>query len=312
MLTYCVNRIYIYLLLFAFLFPFYTLAQNTGSISKTDSNSLETRPIELPPINISEEEELSPTGSSDEISIAFDFMQSSAGFRCIELNDLYGISTKEGDILVAPQYDEIYKVVQEDSLFTVQKSGKWGVINQKQEVIIPFVYDWAISFHEGLGIIRQHHKVGFINTKGEEVVPPIYNNVKPFSDGLALVVQGLKMGFINRTGEIVVPVVHEHAYPFKDSIAFVQKNKKWGVVNTVGELLLPYAYEAFNFFRSESTSFIVGMKNGKYGVINIKGEIVVPFEQDRAKVHDAFIEVENRGKIELIKIDDGMIERWND
>lgn len=75
--------------------------------------------------------------------------------------------------IIAPQYEDA-KIFSED-LSAVKKDGKWGYINKDNQVVIPYIYDYACSFNEGLAIvaeITEHqfytstYKLGFVDLEG--------------------------------------------------------------------------------------------------------------------------------------------------
>ena len=85
-------------------------------------------------------------------------------------------------------HDGLAAVMREDRNGDV----KWGFIDKKGNVVIPFVYEGAGAFSEGLAAVRREDrngdwKSGFIDKKGNEVIPFVYNEAYVFSEGLALV-----------------------------------------------------------------------------------------------------------------------------
>jgi len=131
----------------------------------------------------------------------------------------------------------------DEGLAAVQKNGKDGFVNTKGEVVIPFIYDYARHFSEGLAAVcndSQHW--GFISTRGEVVIPLIYDWVQSFSEGLAAVSKDGKDGFINSRGDVVIPMIYDSARSFSDGLAAVQKDEKWGFVDTAGNLVFPCNY----------------------------------------------------------------------
>lgn len=71
-----------------------------------------------------------------------------------------------------------------------------------------------ISYSEGLASHSNDGmfgKRGYINEAVEVVIPYIYNYASPFSEGLSLVSDGIRgYGYIGKTGEIVIPTIHEY------------------------------------------------------------------------------------------------------
>ena len=72
--------------------------------------------------------------------------------------------------VVEPQYDGIFASFSE-GLIGAKKDGKWGFIDTEGNVAIPFEYDIAYSFSEGLAIVGQatkngektYYRLGFID-----------------------------------------------------------------------------------------------------------------------------------------------------
>jgi hypothetical protein len=95
------------------------------------------------------------------------------------------------------------------NLVGVKKDGKWGYINATGATVIPFKYDEAGYFHEGLAPVIAGGKCGFINKTGTLVIPMKYDYATSFTDGMAYVELGGKIGFINKTGTAVVPVKYD-------------------------------------------------------------------------------------------------------
>ncbi len=59
----------------------------------------------------------------------------------IEKNFSYGIQNSEGKWIIEPTYDEILSIVADNICF--RKKDKWGVVNMKNEIVIPFQYKEA-------------------------------------------------------------------------------------------------------------------------------------------------------------------------
>jgi hypothetical protein len=92
---------------------------------------------------------------------------------------------------------------------TDKKTGKWGYINQKGEVVIPFIYEKTVPFWENfrnLGIVKKNGKWGAIDTKGNQIIEHLYDEFE-FTGGLQAIRVKLngKWGKINPSGEIVMP-----------------------------------------------------------------------------------------------------------
>ena len=144
----------------------------------------------------------------------------------------------EGKILFKKQFEEVDKF--SEGLAPVKQNGKWGFINTKGEVVVPFIYDkFGLLFSEGLARVKQNGKWGFINTKGEMVTRCIYDDAAwEFTEGLARVKQNGKWGFINTKGEVIAPCIYNDAWDFSEGLTLVKQNGKWSIINKNGKVIV--------------------------------------------------------------------------
>jgi tetratricopeptide (TPR) repeat protein len=90
-----------------------------------------------------------------------------------------------------------------------KRTSKFGFINKKGEMVIPYKYDYAYSFSEGLAAVQnKDSKYGFINPKGEVIIPFVYDEYRlvggsrmSFLNGKVLVKKRRKFFYINKKGE---------------------------------------------------------------------------------------------------------------
>ena len=163
-------------------------------------------------------------------------------------------------------------------------SAKYGYIDKNMETVIPFQYDSAGDFSEGMAAVEMNDKWGFINKAGELVIPCQYELVTMFSDGLAGVVRNGKGGFIDKTGKEVIACTYDSTSYFCDGLAGVQANGKWGFINKNGEEIIPCQYDGGKNFSEGITTVAQG---DKYGFVDQTGKEIIPFQYDYA---DGFME----------------------
>src|SRR5687767_4720328 len=95
--------------------------------------------------------------------------------------------------------------------FVEYQNNKFGFVNEIGEVLIPFKYESANPFTEGLAVVRENNRFQCIDTNGKVVLDlSAYNLVAPFIDGLSAVWLGNKCGFIDKTGKVVIPFTFDH------------------------------------------------------------------------------------------------------
>ncbi len=138
-----------------------------------------------------------------------------------------------------------------ENLVGVEHNGKWGYIDATGATKIPFIYDDAHEFREGLAPVAVNFKYGCIDKNGKMVLPLKYDEISGFSDGISYVELGGKVGFINKKGDVIVPIKYDKGsdelyrkcqhcgsyYSFKDGKAVVILNGKCGVVDMKGNFI---------------------------------------------------------------------------
>jgi hypothetical protein len=81
--------------------------------------------------------------------------------------------------------------------------SKYGYIDTAHLVVIPFMYDKANEFAEGLAAVQKGDKWGFVDPASVVVIPFRYNMVQDFIEGAAQVYLKKKWYYINKQGKKV-------------------------------------------------------------------------------------------------------------
>jgi WG containing repeat len=127
------------------------------------------------------------------------------------------------------------------NLFPVKKDGKFGYIDSNGKVIIPFKFDDAWYFSEGLASIKIGEKRGYINEKGKIVIEPQFVWANSFFEGLAKVETSDSFGltgFIDKSGKIVIKPEFRQVDHFSDGLALVQIDSKYGYIDKLGKTVI--------------------------------------------------------------------------
>ena len=80
----------------------------------------------------------------------------------------------------------------------MEKDGKLGYIDRKNNLVIDYQYDCATSFSEGLASVTIGEKSGYIDPDGNKGIDFIYDIATPFCDGKAVVRADDRWGVLNR------------------------------------------------------------------------------------------------------------------
>ena len=137
-------------------------------------------------------------GASDDIYIPPQYIEVSKGFK-------RGIFDVFGNEKVPVMYDMFCINYNYNDLIPACLNGKWGYINRDNEVIIPFIYDYADYFGEQFAEVAMGDKFGFIDRKGNLIRPLEYDSIVTLGCGLFRVGQNGKVFEIemDSTGKII-------------------------------------------------------------------------------------------------------------
>ena len=106
-------------------------------------------------------------------------------------------------------------------LIPYRKGDKWGFCTADKNIVIDCIYDNASIFSEGLAAVSINEKngFGFINEAGLSFIPFSFESAKEFTEGLVAVKNNDKWGYINRNGEMVIPFSFGRANRFSCGFA---------------------------------------------------------------------------------------------
>lgn len=194
------------------------------------------------------------------------------------------INVITGDIVIPVEYDDLGHY--SEGLFTAERDGKYGYIDNKNNVVIPFQYDTAYEFSEGLAMVAKSYTrpgylangmhYGFVDKTGRVVIPitldePFRAYPHEFHEGLCgmgkdFTGKGIipkSYGYINTSGIFVIEPIYQEVTQFRDGLAFVQRNNKWGVINREGYPIISCDYDYRGFF-GDNYIEMTGAKGQKF------------------------------------------------
>ncbi|RPI18453.1 MAG: hypothetical protein EHM58_05200 [Ignavibacteriae bacterium] len=191
-----------------------------------------------------------------------------------------------------PQYlFPVCNYINEDTSYEYFALEKWGYIDINGNVLIPYQFDGAGYFSEGLAVVRIGGLYGYINTSGQLVIPAIYREAHSFSEGLAGVSTGYKLGFIDTSGKLIIDTLYYEVSRFKFGLALAVDNKDgnqnefYNYIDKNGNIITKkrYYYDIhFYFLGHPYTNFFnEGIAKVNYygfvGYIDTSGkEIIIP------------------------------------
>ncbi len=174
------------------------------------------------------------------IPFEYDYIQQFFdGLAVVEKNNQYGLIDKTGKLVLPVIYQSISHCANSGWPKAVQVNGKWGAVNQQQQLVIPALHPYLSCFEQGLARVEDAggSTYGLIDSTGHMLIPfGKYDWIEPaFSEGLTIAKYQELYGYINRAGEEVIPYIYMDADPFKNGIARVKKGAFEEFINKKGE-----------------------------------------------------------------------------
>ena len=78
---------------------------------------------------------------------------------------LYGLESHDGKTIIPYEYQDVLKGLSE-GLYCVKKNNRWGYVNAKNEIVIPFIFIDAEHFKLGIAKVNHNGRDALIDKKG--------------------------------------------------------------------------------------------------------------------------------------------------
>lgn len=149
-------------------------------------------------------------------------------------------------------------------------SSNVGVLDLNGRVIIPFQYEfWSKGISKGIWPVGKNNACGVVNMKNETIVPFIYSMIESYSsvNNLAAAQKDGKYGFIDRSGKEIVPFTYESVWNF-DTYLSAKKDGKWGLIDMNNKIILPFEYSSISS-AGKTTAWVIKKENENSYEINL-------------------------------------------
>ena len=254
------------------------------------------------------------------------------GFFLVDDNEKWGALDWKGNLVVEPQYESMeildydddysYWSGDDESLlkawdvyrnneyvnFLVQKDEKYGLINTKNETVLPVEFSVLKVEDSGDFSYRKDTLYGYGNVFTKFISPAKYLHEVYFENsalGIFSVDSSYDygdgyfnenyydVGVIDYYGKVIVPPVYDKIF-FQysiDTAIWVKKNDKYGMFDIHGKKLLDtlytlvgnpeaYAESPYESFKEET----IIIRNKKFSIVNDSGKLLLPFKYDSLSI----------------------------
>lgn len=211
------------------------------------------------------------------------------------------ININTGRIIIDAEANDYRKAwVFSDGLAAVMKDGKIGFINDQNDVVIPFqfdytdkcrMYDFGYVFHNGYcAMTDADGNLGLIDKNGNWVVEPAYDEIwAPHKSGYRIIVNDGKHGVLDSMCNVVYPAEYGYVDILSDGFVLTNAGRKWQV-DFDGNIVQPFMYDsAIDLicypvaygddieFQHKLSDFVKYEVMNCYGIMNrITGEPITP------------------------------------
>lgn len=171
-------------------------------------------------------------------------------------------------------YDEVGYFA--DGLAIVSKKGKYGLINEKMELVLPVIYEEKMYNNEGIILLKLNNKYGYADATGKIIIPFKYDFAESFYGNkvLAWVKLNNKWGEINRLGEEIVPFKYDDRVLYWGLRCAIKLNDKWGLSDRFGVIKIEPKYD--KMIVDDHGNILVEV-NKKFGLIDTTNiEVIEP------------------------------------
>ncbi len=221
-------------------------------------------------------------------------------------DDKWGIVTADKKMVIKPVYNEPFSFQRDSSVFdgkilhyaSVNINGKYGAINEKNELFIPAEHKTPIYLHQGFfsfGVNfdnqdKNVEKFALYNYKNKKIFSSKFpiGIIRDFQDGLKAIslITNPKsyvgvLGFIDYEGKTVIPFMYEgnnpmSDYHFEKGYALVPKKGKMGVINKQNKVIYPFVLDGIpgENTTDENGNIKLNIFDGTEILIDTKGNVL--------------------------------------
>lgn len=142
-----------------------------------------------------------------------------------------------------------------DGLALINYQGRFGYVDKYARIVIPFIYDEATNFSNGISKTKIRGAWGSIDLKNNTVVRHMYKDI-----GLQIVYNVL--------------LKYDIAKRYKYYIS-VRKDGKWGLLDKdENEILKPIFYDEIELVKVLSDDYVKIILDGRETIVNKNGKII--------------------------------------
>ncbi len=191
---------------------------------------------------------------------------------------LIGFANRRNQIIIPTQYTDADNYSQGLIAVKHPNQDNWGMIDLKQQIIIPFDYQFLNSPSTN-GHIRakRNHQWAYIDRNQKEIISfGRYDMILPLGfDGFIQVQKNGKWGYTDKNGNEIIKPQYDNANYFTRNVVCITKDGKHGCINKQGQEVVPFIYDNIEAFTAgKYRNKIVATLNGQTFYFNKNGRAI--------------------------------------
>ena len=161
--------------------------------------------------------------------------------------------------------------------YPVEKSGKWGFIDENGKLRIECRFEFVELFSESIALVGMKEKVAYVDKSGKLITGFEYDSGFSFKNGFAVVEKDGLYGVINRQGAQILSPVYEDVGEYSEGLIYADKGDGYGYFDTDGVQVIDFLFDNATDFHKGKAIVELGEH---YGLINRRAQAVTEFKYD--------------------------------
>ncbi|GEM_PF-2840441 len=196
-------------------------------------------------------------------------------FRDLESRK-YGAITLQGHLITPAQWDSIGLTGTEGGL-TVEKDGRYGIIDERGQQMIGLAWEYAGFFSGGLARVKENGLYGYVDHSGDLAIPAAWADAGDFNGGAAPVMTVIdgkeRWGLIDMRGRLLTGLEWQTAHAVSARLFVVELDGKFGLVDSGGRTL---ASPVWGRILKVSDGLFSVYSGNRYGLMDDSGRLLQP------------------------------------
>lgn len=233
---------------------------------------------------------------SGKVSIEISYLDCerfSEGLGTVKLSEagreLWGALDVQGNWMIKPQLSNRLTYLNEGRLRCrkeINGSFKSGFIDRQGVVRVPFSFELAEDFSDGLAAVCNDRAQNYVDLDGEILLKEWVERGSNFDSGVAYIVRDNRLELIDKTGSVLLRLIDDcsgiSVDEFSEGLALLATGgnlcdtpglfKFHGFLNACGEIVIPDSFKHAHAFKNGLAKVVT--QDGQEGYINRNGDFV--------------------------------------